>query len=67
EWRSAHFFLSYPGFFAVDVIASYLVKLFYKKIGKDYTIMYYYLQKHICEPGFNLDFYREISQLGIDI
>lgn len=67
EWRRPHFFLSYPGFFSVDVIARYLVQMFYKKIGKDYTMMYDYLQKNICKPGLDLDYYREISHLGIDI
>lgn len=28
---------------------------------------YNYLQKQICEPGFHLDFYRVISQLGIGL
>ncbi len=67
EWRSPHFFLSYPGFFAVDVIASHLTQLFYKITGEDSMRMYSYLQKYICEPGYHLDFYRVISQLGIDI
>ncbi len=66
-WRSPHFFVSYPGFFAVDVIAGCLVKMFYKQIGINDTVMNNYLQKQICAPGFQLDFYRVISQLGIGL
>lgn len=63
EWRSPHFFISYPGFFAVDVMAGFLTKRFYEQIGNDYTAINNYLQKQICEPGFHLDFYRVIRQL----
>lgn len=66
EWRTPHFFLSHPGFFAVDVIAGCFAKLFYEQIGKNYTMINDYLQKQICEPGFHLDFYRVIHQLGMD-
>lgn len=62
EWRSPHFFVSYPGFFAVDVMAGHFVKLFYEHVRDGRLKMDDFLQKQICEPGRQLDFERVISQ-----
>lgn len=63
SWRDPHFFVSNPGYFAADLLASYLTKCVYEYVEREKLDLAVFLRETICEPGADLDYAGLLGKL----